>query len=201
MNITAQQKPTCPFESGALKLSPDFLVTQYCDELFTELLNEDHWNRGSYLISGRRFLMPRFQTWYADPGIRYNFSYDLHRQRDWTPALYQLKQAAESRCNDKFNSVLINWYRDGYDWVDWHSDNERELGGHPVIASVSLGATRQFLYRDKYLPCSQSVELRSNSLLIMNPDFQKYWQHSIPLQREIIEPRINLTFRHVVMPS
>jgi alkylated DNA repair dioxygenase AlkB len=39
---------------------------------------------------------------------------------------------------------LINYYRDGKDRVAWHSDDEKELGINPVIASVSLGAERKF---------------------------------------------------------
>jgi alkylated DNA repair dioxygenase AlkB len=45
--------------------------------------------------------------------------------------------------------VLLNLYRNGVDSMGWHSDDERELGERPVIASVSLGATRRFRLRHK----------------------------------------------------
>ena len=51
----------------------------------------------------------------------------------------------------RFNSVLLNLYRDGRDSVSWHADNEPGLGRDPVIASLSLGAVRRFQLKHRRL--------------------------------------------------
>lgn len=200
MNLT-KYKVHCPFESGALDLIDDFLELNESEKLFCELINTDHWNKGIYTVSGRRFYMPRYQTWYADRGVRYNFSYELHAQRDWTAALFSLKRKIENYSGAKFNSVLINWYRNGQDWVDWHSDNENELGDNPVIASVSLGESRNFYSRHKLQGGFTTQSLHNGSLLVMYPEYHRNWQHCVPLSPETQNARINLTFRYVVMPD
>ncbi len=94
--------------------------------------------------------------------------------------------------------MLLNLYRNGRDSVAWHSDDEPELGKNPVIASVSFGATRRFMFRhktQKELKCE--IELTHGSLLLMRGATQHFWQHQIPKIKKIIQPRINLTFRQV----
>lgn len=196
-----QKQQDCPFNSGTLELHDTFFDQQQADILMQQLIAENHWNHGEYVIAGRCFIMPRWQTWYADLCIIYNFSYELHQRRDWTPELLMLKQQVEHQCQHKFNSVLVNYYRNGKDWVDWHSDDDVELGQAPVIASVSFGINRKFCYRHKNSGNMNFIDLKNGSLLIMKPSFQQYWQHSITRAPEINLPRINLTFRQVVMPG
>jgi alkylated DNA repair dioxygenase AlkB len=47
----------------------------------------------------------------------------------------------EQATDHKFNSVLCNLYRDGKDSISYHTDNEKELGKEPFIASLSFGGT------------------------------------------------------------
>jgi len=195
-----QSTPLCPFGSGALELFDQIIDEQQCYVMSEKLLNETHWNRGEYNVAGRKFTMPREQSWYADPGIVYNFSIPLHQHRLWTPVLTRLKHQIEMICNNPFNSVLINWYRNGLDWVDWHCDNEIELGEKPFIASLSFGASRRFCYRHKVTQEFGEIILKNGSLLIMKPIFQQEWLHCIPREKQLKQPRINLTFRNVMMP-
>jgi alkylated DNA repair dioxygenase AlkB len=94
--------------------------------------------------------------------------------------------------------VLVNWYRNGEDYVGWHSDNEPELGEQPFIASLTFGAERVFEFRHKKSLQQGQVLLRSGMLLIMQPNFQHDWLHSVPIDKRVQEGRINLTFRKVV---
>jgi alkylated DNA repair dioxygenase AlkB len=103
-----------------------------------------------------------------------------------------------------FNSALANLYRDGNDSMGWHSDDERELGIEPVIASISLGAKRDFHLRRKNRGtgrsggCARSISLPHGGLLLMSGTSQRDWQHALPKRRRISEPRINLTFRLII---
>ena len=118
--------------------------------------------------------------------------------KPWTKNLLKIKQSIEPLVGISFNSVLINYYRDGKDRVAWHSDDEKELGKNPVIASVSLGADRKFKLRHKKYKLNHlkhEVILQNGSLLLMKGTTQHNWLHEIPRTARPIGPRINLTFR------
>ena len=112
-----------------------------------------------------------------------------------TPTLVEIQQQCELLTNAKFNSVLVNLYRDGQDSMGLHADDERELGVEPVIASVSIGGERNFRLRHRESKELVQVTLGSGSLLVMSGLSQQCWMHDVPKTKRHVEPRINLTFR------
>lgn len=168
------------------------------EHIYHRLLQEQDWPDNHYSVAGRQFTLPRLQTWHADPGIRYSYSNNMLQTRCWTPLLSEIRARLETHLNFAFNSVLVNLYRNGGDYVGWHSDNEPELGECPFIASLTFGAERQFAYRHKKTSEHGQMLLRNGSLLIMRPDFQHHWLHSVPLDQSQTEGRINLTFRKII---
>jgi alkylated DNA repair dioxygenase AlkB len=102
-----------------------------------------------------------------------------------------------------FDSVLANRYRDGRDSMGWHSDDEKELGPDPVIASVSLGAGRRFRLRHRSRPDLATLDLvlEHGSLLVMQGATQHHWKHCLPRTARPVGERINLTFRRVLRGS
>jgi alkylated DNA repair dioxygenase AlkB len=107
-----------------------------------------------------------------------------------------VERAAEST----FNSVLGNLYRDGRDSMGFHADNEKELGRDPVIASLSLGATRRFQLRHAKRKdvAGLDLALASGSLLIMRGATQHHFRHGVPKEKAPTGERINLTFRRIL---
>jgi len=184
-----------------LKSIADFYDAAECERIYSRLLNEQNWPDNRYVVAGRQFILPRLQTWHADPGIRYSYINNLLETRAWTPLLSDIRAKVESFLNYSFNSVLVNLYRNGADYVGWHADNERELGEQPFIASLTFGAERQFEFRHKKSSASGRISLQSGTLVIMQPNFQHHWLHSVPLDTGVTEGRINLTFRKVVPVS
>jgi alkylated DNA repair dioxygenase AlkB len=146
-------------------------------------------------------LQPRLTAWYGDATARYSYSgLDLTPQ-PWTPALLALRTQVEQATGVTFNSVLLNLYRTGQDSMGWHADDEPELGPEPVIASISLGATRRFRLRPRHsqqLPHAPlGLDLPSGSLLVMRGTTQQHWQHAVPKTARPVGPRLNLTFRTI----
>lgn len=170
-----------------------------CEKIFRHFLHYHKWQDNCYRYGGRQFILPRLQTWHADDGIRYSYSNNLLQTTPWTPILSKIRAKVEAYLNISFNSVLVNYYRDGDDHVGWHADNEPELGKQPFIASLTFGAQRRFEFKQKHgLECGH-VALQNGTLLIMHPSFQHHWLHRIPKTNAVDAGRINLTFRRVVM--
>ncbi|MEO8011625.1 MAG: alpha-ketoglutarate-dependent dioxygenase AlkB, partial [Dokdonella sp.] len=106
------------------------------------------------------------------------------------------------RLGIRFNGVLANRYRDGQDSMGWHSDDERELGEQPLIASLSFGAVRRFRLRHKNSGAKPiAIELESGSLLVMAGATQQNYRHDLPKTARAVGERINLTFRRIVTPA
>ena len=180
-----------------LEVIEDFYAATDCERIYQRLLREQNWPSNRYIVAGRQFTLPRLQTWHADPGIKYSYSNNLLETRAWTFLLSDIRAKVELCLDFSFNSVLVNWYRNGEDYVGWHADNEPELGEKPFIVLLTFGAERLFEFRHrKSLECGQ-ILLRSGTLLIMQPDFQHHWHHSVPIDDTVKEGRINLTFRKV----
>ena len=198
--MKASPLPDCPL----LLLQKDFLSAEEAESCFQQLLNHHDWPASDYEVFGRRFSLPRQQTWHADEGIVYSYHNNLLTTRPWTPSLQRLREKVESSTGSQFNAVLVNLYRNGDDFVGWHSDDEKEMGDEPVIASLSLGAERVFSYRRQSprgpLAGSESgVSLPSGSLVLMQAPFQDEWEHAV-LRNTSTTARINLTFRYVLPP-
>ena len=100
----------------------------------------------------------------------------------------------------QFNSVLLNEYPNGKVGMGWHSDDERELGVDPIIASLSFGADRDFIFKHKIDKSIEKIKihLKNGSLLLMLGSTQHHWKHSLPKRLKVREPRINLTFRKIL---
>ena len=167
--------------------------------LFESLKQEMAWKQEHIKLFGKVHRMPRLTAWHGDPHCNYTYSGVVNEPLAWTPALLTIKDRIEQLLHPaKFNCVLLNFYRDGHDKMGWHSDDEKELGPNPNIASVSFGATRRFDFKHKTDTNNKfSVELHSGSVLLMKGDMQHHWLHQLPAQKRIKEPRINLTFRYI----
>lgn len=185
----------------------DFIPSLYpapeAEKLFTMLTNDGTvaWRSDPIRMFGRLVQQPRQTAWMADAGVEYGYSGLRLQPTPWTPLVAAMRRTVEQAAAASFNSVLINLYRDGSDYMGWHCDDERELGQQPVIASLSLGATRYFDlrhrdYRNSGIPV-QRLELHSGDLVIMRGHTQRYWQHRVPKQKRVAAARINLSFRSV----
>lgn len=188
-----------PIRDGEMTYYQSLFDAPTSRRLFDSLYKNTPWTQRSINLYGRTIPMPRLTAWFADRGIHYAYSGGQEPRHDWTPILLEIKHRVEQTIAAEFNGALLNLYRDGNDCVGWHSDNESVLGDNPVIASVSLGATRRFRLRHKENEARPiSIELESGSLLVMSGQTQCCWRHQLPKTRRPSGPRVNVTFRRVL---
>jgi len=163
--------------------------------IYQKLLDEIPWSRDEVVIFGKRIITAREVAWHGDAGLSYSYSGTTKEPLAWTPALAELKALAEQRSETTFNSCLLNLYHDGSEGMGWHSDDEKSIVRDSAIASISLGAEREFRLKHKHSDEKVSILLESGSLLVMSGVTQSHWLHSIPKTKKVTTPRINLTFR------
>ena len=163
--------------------------------VMARLVAETAWREETIVVYGKRHLQPRLSAWHGDKGYRYS-GLSLAPQ-PFTPLLDTIRAAAEQATGRRYNSVLLNYYRDGRDSMGMHSDDEPELGPEPAIASVSFGAIRHFILRHKATKETLKLPLSDGSLLFMAGRTQANWMHGINKTAQLLGPRINLTFRKI----
>lgn len=161
------------------------------------------WEQSIIKIMGRQIPVPRLNTWYGDCGAGYGYSGIRLTVNPWTTELLEVRDRVQEHTDQLFNSVLANWYRHGQEGVDWHADDEPELGKNPIIATVSLGGPRKFVLKHRTNKTIEPIEFRlaPGSLLLMQGSTQAHWMHKIPKTRRSVEPRISLTYRKVTRLS
>lgn len=186
-------------------LWPRYSTGQRSVESLIQLVANDRtsWQALSVKVFGKTYAAPRLTAFYADSGLQYAYSGVTHIGEGWPswlqPWLQQANDVAAKQSLSAFNSVLLNYYRDGTDSMGWHSDDEPELGLDPVVLSISLGGTRRFRLRHKkrlFEPVS--IDLADGDLLLMPTSCQRHWQHCITKTATAVAPRVNLTFRRIV---
>ncbi len=198
---TSPRRESIEIDDGELTLIHDWLSTDQSHSLFKTFTQELSWEQSQIQIYGRRLAIPRLNAWYGDPGCDYSYSGYRLPLNAWHGGLDSLRQRLQQELGLSMNSVLANLYRDGQDGVGWHADDEPELGSSPTIASVSLGQERYFHLRHRQGGSGETLKLLlpAGSLLIMAGTMQSFWQHCLPKSKKITQPRINLTFRRIML--
>ena len=181
-----------------VRLWPQALTAAEADSLFAALRAGIQWQAEDIVIFGQRRRVPRLVAWHGDPGTGYTYSGTMHEPQPWTPELRRLLDRVQALTGHPYNSVLLNLYRDGNDGMGWHADDEPELGRNPVIASVSLGATRRFKLRHRRLrDVTATLELAHGDVLLMTGTTQHTYVHAVPKTARAVGERINLTLRRI----
>uniref|UniRef100_A0A3Q2YVB0 DNA oxidative demethylase ALKBH2 n=1 Tax=Hippocampus comes TaxID=109280 RepID=A0A3Q2YVB0_HIPCM len=200
--------PWQKIESEGLDCDYALLFTKHeADHLFQKLEKEVVYSteEAKVQVFGKVYGIPRKQATYGDTGLIYTYSGVPRLACQWTPTLKYIRDSVTKVTGHTFNFVLIN-YEDGHDHIGEHRDDERELDPLSPIASVSLGAVRDFVFRHRDARGKQSsrriepvkLVLAHGSLLLMNSPTNTFWYHSLPVRKKVLLPRINLTFRRIM---
>ncbi len=166
MTLLPMENNLAPVD-GELYWLPAFFDRQQADRQFGRLLETLAWDEEEIVIAGKTVKVPRLVCWYGDADAVYRYSGVRHEPLPWTGELLAIRRTIEEKLGISFNSVLANLYRDGNDSMGWHADKERELGSHPLIASLSFGEERLFRIRHNKTRQTLDIPLRHGDLLVM----------------------------------
>ncbi|HSP85326.1 MAG TPA: alpha-ketoglutarate-dependent dioxygenase AlkB [Psychrobacter sp.] len=178
------------------------IVIDYPSPLFYNLVTELPWQEDIVTLFGKTHVTTRQIVWMGDSDIDYQYSGHTRQTIPWTDTMFHVKQHVEQQLlalgiDTNFNSCLLNYYPSGDDGMGYHADDERELGEQPIIASLSLGTTRKFVFKHKKTQDKVELHLESGQLIVMHGDTQSFWKHSITKTKTVATGRISLTFRQI----
>jgi alkylated DNA repair dioxygenase AlkB len=186
-----------PDRQSEISFWPTWLGSAEADDLLATAIDKINWRQDSINIAGKSIPIPRLQNYFGDPTTSYTYSRIRLQAVAFPCWMEALRRRVERQTGNCFNRTLVNYYRDGRDSVDWHADDEVELGLEPIIASVSLGEDRPFLLRHKTSKERLKINLPHGSLMMMGPGVQEYWHHSIAKDKNVVKSRVNFTFRRM----
>ena len=166
---------------------------------YQKLLSDIAWKNDEAIIFGKKIITKRKVAWYGDTNYYYNYSNVTKQALTWTDELLTLKEIVEKESNATYNSCLLNSYHSGEEGMAWHSDGEKMLKKNGEIASLTLGAERKFSFKHKTTKQKRDIVLERGSLLVMKDTTQTHWLHRLPPTKLIKTPRINLTFRTIII--
>lgn len=187
---------TAPPLPSAFRWMPGWIEPGEAGRLLEILLAQTPWEDPVLTIAGRRVPLPRRVAYYGP--FPYAYSGIIHPARALPQAIEMLRERIQDVANQPFNTVLMNLYRSGTDSVSWHSDDDYPHGGHPAVASLSLGEARRFRIAHKRRPNERyALDLTPGGLLIMGGTSQVEYRHALPRSAKAHGPRVNLTFRYM----
>lgn len=181
-------------------MAMELIIEPFQTASFQQVMAAIEFEQRSVTVYGKTHPQPRLTKWYSE--APYTYSNLTWPACPMPPLLDRIRQQLEGRLGMPFNSVLCNLYRDGSDCVGWHSDNEPIFGENPAVASLSFGATRMFKMRHKTDRTNKSdMMMQEGYLLFMGRGVQAEWEHCVPRTKQVVGPRINLTYRHACPPD
>ena len=134
---------------GEVYYAPAVLPREEMDYYFNRLLQRIAWKQDEVVVYGKRITTQRKVAWYGDERYVYHYSNTTKYALPWTDELLALKGLVEAETGTVFNACLLNLYHSGAEGVSWHSDDEAALERYGMIASLSLGAERNFVFKHK----------------------------------------------------
>ena len=170
-----------------------------CDFFYNKFLETINWKNDETFIFGKLITTKRKVAWYGENEYYYTYSNITKKANFWTKELLELKKIVEFKSKETYNSCLLNLYHSGEEGMGYHSDDEKMMKEKGAIASLSLGAERKFSFKHKKSKQRVDVFLERGSLLVMKDETQIHWNHRLPPTKKVKTPRINLTFRTIIL--
>lgn len=181
-----------------IRIEEDFFNSVDSNKLLKKFISKLPWESMIIKMFGKDTKIPRLQCWIGDEGCEYRYSGKQLNRQIWSQDLIMIRKKIYEELKIDFNSVLANYYKDGKDSMGWHSDDEKELGPDPTIASISFGSERDLVFRNKISKETLAIPQTNGCLILIDGETQRIWQHSIKKTQKVIGPRINLTFRNII---
>ncbi|KAG0652589.1 hypothetical protein D0Z07_0207 [Hyphodiscus hymeniophilus] len=210
---------------GDTRIFHDLLDSDIAESIFERVRDEVRWQKMSHQGGD----VPRLVAVQGEIGEDGSIPIYRHPADEsppllsFTPVVSEIRKRVEQELGHAVNHVLIQFYRDGNDYISEHSDKTLDIVPKTFIANVSLGARRTMVFRTKKTQNfydesqnSQTVQPRQatraplphNSMCRMGLVTNMRWLHGIRQDKRMTSQksfeelafdgaRISLTFRKI----
>jgi len=113
-------------------------------------------------------------------------------------ALLDAANALSEHYGVVYDSLWLNFYRDGQDSTGWHRDRFSCRRPECIVPVLTLGATRRFLVKPRAGGQSLVFKPGSGDLVVMGGRSQEDWVHSVPKDPRVSDRRISINFQSSV---
>ncbi len=172
-------------------LEKKFITNDY----FNDLKNEIIFNNDDIVIDGVIIKEERSTAWMSDNDHLYSYGHKIMKSQPMSKTVNIIQQIIQQKYGELFDSVLINYYKNGNIGMRYHSDEiYDEWNEHSVI--VSFGSTRKLVFRliENY-DDKTYLDFSSGDLIYMKEGCQKLYQHRVIKNSKITGDRISLVYK------
>jgi len=181
-------------ERGEVTYHAGFLPAELADAYFATLRDGVDWHANRRVMYEREVDVPRLTAHFPLERLRKREAEGI--RADAASALCEAAGRVSDALGAPFNSVGLNFYRDGNDSVAPHNDRLQDLVEGEPIALLSLGGTRRMLIRSKRPgEAAVPIDLEAGSLLVMSYARQLHYTHGVAKTRARVDPRISVALR------
>ena len=174
----------------SLNILGDINLLNIIKEIENKLINYP-----KIIVFNREATQHRCIGFFSDDSIGYYYSGQLAKSQPLENNMKQLLDIVNYKFSSNFNGILVNYYKDGSDYIGKHSDDEKNLGTNGVV-SISYGVSRKFRIRNKKSGEKvKDITINNGDIIHMGGDFQKEFTHEIPIEKKVKESRYSFTFR------
>ena len=187
-------------KKGVLKIYHNFVNVDLLKKIEEEL-NKLDYTQYILKVRGHNYKSPRLNTFIGNieenKTLSYKYSNSEFFAVQWNETFQKLSNEITNITKEPYNCILINYYRDGNDYIAYHKDDEKDLVNE-YIPCLSIGCKRFFSLKDKYTKHEEKIDkyVFNNDLVIINKEINKNYYHLI-LKSKINDLRISLTFRYI----
>lgn len=178
--------------NSALQYYPNVYSDLQCQSLLDELNLVE---KPEIVVYGKVVRQQRDVGFFSNVVAGYTYSHKFMPSQKLPEWLLDILNDVNQVLGTDFNSVLINYYEDGSQYIGSHADDEPTLDLTPGVASISFGASRKFRIRNKQKEIVVDLPLNDGDLVHMAGKFQEEFKHEIPKELKISQWRYSLTFR------
>lgn len=177
----------------------DFLSEEESQNLYQTLIDEYHLDQSRLVIEagGRLIETDSFKILFTTEELLKSNSHpeEVHgKSFAWKGALLTLKEKVEQFTGREYDLAMCLYYPNGGYYAVYHNDQETS-GDQTLLPSLSLGAVREFCFKENETQQVYSLSLASGSMLLMGEYCQSRYMHSLPKDESCTTGRINITFR------
>ena len=172
------------------------IIKNFIDEdIIDDLKNEINFNQDKINIGGIEILEERKTSWMSKLGHSYKYGSKIMKPNIFSPTIKRIQNIISNNYQVDYDSVLINYYKDGNVGMRYHSDAVYDEWYEDTIV-ISFGSSRNIIFREiENYDNKKKLLLQNGDLLFMKEGCQKVFQHRVLKDKKIKNERISLVFK------